>query len=267
MNLRDGVEHLGSDSPFSTKTLMPARQDKTGFMYGCNARVRTYDEHLNENISSCNVTASIEIIYNDEEGNEVVLDYTDKLKLQLIRSSQEDYEGKEVLFTALKSCYDPKGCGRDECCFSNRCWPKTIVSKCPTSVTTGNKITGERCRSDLECASLCCNSRTATCGVHIDREGQQVLCSKAPGQSCVASPWCRKEYLPQCFNIKTGVTPDGKQLCAKRCYNLPTPGSCTNGRCVAPPNYQRFFDPDCEKAIDPPTLLEDFPPKTSDTSE
>ena len=265
MKLNAGVEHLSGRHPFGPRGIKTGGlfvAGETDFMDGCNRRVHTYNDFANENIASCNVTATIELITEDDEGNEVVLDMSREIKLQLIRSSIEDYAGNEVLYTSLNSCSaNSSACAKDECCFNNRCWSKTIVTRClEDTPSIGLKTSGQRCQTDLECASHCCNERTSRCEPHTKTEHQERLCSKAPGQSCLAGDFCSREYLPRCFKVKTGVTPEGIQLCAKRCYHVPTFGNCIDGSCVAPLPVDLHVDTaKCDDAIDPPSNLDSLP--------
>lgn len=261
MSLQAGVDHFSSALPFEPRSLIAGGLVASGdsnWMDGCNKRVSSFNTYTNEHIGSCNVTATIEVIATDNSGQEVVLNVTSKVKLQLSRASTKNYDGREVLYSSLNSCSNSSACGGDECCFNSRCWSKEIVSQCLEDVDIiGNLATGEVCSSDYECASFCCNQSTNTCAVHVNSEDQQVLCGKSPGQSCVAKEWCRKENIPTCFKVKTGITPEGQQLCALRCYNVPTFGDCVNRQCVAPipppvPNFDPV-NPDCSDAVDPPT--------------
>lgn len=259
MSLSSSVEHFASQFPFEPRSLefVPSAGD-TRWMDGCNARVSTYNSFTNETIGSCNVSATIEILAQDNSGQDVVLNVSSKVKLQLTRASTKNFDGREVLYSSLNSCTNSSACGGDECCFNSRCWSKEIVSQCLEEVDIiGNLATGEVCSSDYECSSFCCNQSTNTCAVHVNSEDQQVLCGKSPGQACVAKEWCRKENVPTCFKVKTGLTPEGQQLCALRCYNVPTFGDCINRTCVAPiPPPVPSFDPenpDCSDAVDPPT--------------
>lgn len=260
MNLSAGVEHFSSSLPFEPRTLINGglvSSGDTDWMDGCNARVSTYNSFTNETIGSCNVSATIEILAQDNSGQDIVLNVSSKVKLQLTRASTKNYDGREVLYSSLNSCTNSSACGGDECCFNSRCWSKEIVSQCLEEVDIiGNLATGEVCSSDYECSSFCCNQSTNTCAVHVNSEDQQVLCGKSPGQACVAKEWCRKENVPTCFKVKTGITPEGQQLCALRCYNVPTFGDCINRKCVAPiPPPVPSFDPEnpnCSDAVDPP---------------
>lgn len=261
MSLQAGVEHFSSTDPFDARSLVSGglvSAGETDWMDGSNRRISTFDPYSNETIASCNVTATIEILATDNSGQEVVLNTSTQVKLQLTRSSTKNYDGQEVLYSSLNSCTNSSACGGNECCFNSRCWSKEIVSQCLEDVDViGNLATGEQCSSDYECSSFCCNQSTNTCAVHVNSEDQQVLCGKSPGQSCVAKEWCRKENIPKCYVVKTGMTPEGQQLCALRCYNVPTFGNCINRVCVAPiPEPPPAFDPlnpDCSNAMDPPT--------------
>ncbi len=267
--LRSNIQYFGSTNPFDlaggyiTRTLdYLIDSGTTKWMDGCNARVMNYDSYSNEGISSCNVTATIELIYLDANGVEVEIPNTKstKVKLQLIRPSLTNFEGKDVLFSAMKTCSSSNACGFDECCFNNRCWSKTLVSICPEDASSvGNHAVGQVCTSDFECSSLCCGAASGTCQVHISTTQEQVLCSKSPGQQCVAKEWCRKENVSKCYVVKTGLSPVGKQECALRCYNVPTNGECVAGICKSPtpPQVPAFdpLNPDCSKAINPPTSI------------
>ncbi len=261
MSLQSGVEHFSSTLPFEPRTLVNgglAASGDSDWMDGCNKRVSTYDSFANETIASCNVGATIEILATDNSGQEVVLNTTSKVKLQLSRASAKNFDGREMLYSSLNSCTNSSACGGDECCFNSRCWSKEIVSQCLEDVDViGNLATGQSCASDYECSSFCCNQSTNTCAVHVNTTEQTVLCGKSPGQACVAKEFCRKENIPTCFKVKTGITPEGQQLCALRCYNVPTFGDCVNLRCVAPiPPTPPAFDPanpNCSDAVDPPT--------------
>lgn len=266
MDLGAGVEHWSSPQPFgnpgdgarSLQSLLTS--GKTDYMDGCNIRVSNYNSFTNEGISSCNVSGTIDIITTDPVtgGVEVIASSTD-VKLQLIRPSIENFRGEEVLYSSMKTCSSSSACSKGECCFNNRCWSKDLVSQCLEDVpVVGNRGVGEVCNSDFACSSLCCNQSTGTCGVHINTEDEQVLCSKAPGQQCVSKEYCRREFIPECFVVKTGTDNLGNQSCALRCYNVPTFGNCRNGVCTPPqakpvPAFDPL-NPDCTEAIDPPNF-------------
>lgn len=261
LDLQAGVEYFGSDEPFgvrSLESLLTSGQSK--YVDGCNIRVSEYNSFTNEGISSCNVTATIEIVTTSlETGEKQVINATKDVKLQLARPSVTNFRGEEVLFQSMKTCSSSNACGSDECCFNSRCWSKDLVSQCLEDAdVVGNRGTGEACNSDYSCSSLCCNKSKGTCDVHVNTDQEKVLCSKAPGQSCVSKEYCRKENINECFIVKTGSDNQGNETCALRCYNVPTFGSCKNGVCVPPvaPPVPQFDpeNPDCSDAIDPPTF-------------
>lgn len=270
MDLQANVNYFGSTNQYDTTRTFPNHftAGDTQFMDGCNIRVTNYDEFTNEGISSCNVTATIELLTPDlVNGGDIVLFPTDddvsaasQVKLQLIRPSLTDFQGREVLYSSMKTCSNSNSCGSQECCFNNRCWSKDLVSQCLEDVPgEGNLGIGQSCTSDYQCSSLCCNAATGSCGVHVNSNEQQVLCSKAPGQACVAKEWCRQENVPNCIKVRTGTTPTGQVTCALRCYNIPTFGDCINGTCQPPtiPDPDPFDpnDPNnCDDAVDPPQL-------------
>jgi len=262
MDLNTGIEYIGSTTPFldtSFDVTFLSSVGETTYMNGCNIRATNYDSNTQEGISSCNLTARVELFSKDASGKETIITTSNNIVLQLIRSSLTDYRGQEVLYTSMKTCSSSQTCGGSECCFNNRCWSKELVSQCLEDVPiVGNKGIGLACQTDYECSSLCCNQTTGTCAVHLNTDSEQVFCSKSPGQTCVAKEWCRQENIPNCFVVKTGADSTGQPTCALRCYNVPTFGDCTNGVCTPPsiPNVPAFDPsaPDCTDAIDPPTF-------------
>ncbi len=272
MSLNANVDYFGSANHFDTDRGSSAvsllSSGDSLWMDGCNIRVTNFDEFTNEGISSCNVTATIELITPDlVNGGDIVLFPKDgdesaasQVKLQLIRPSLTDFQGREVLYSSMKTCSNSNSCGSQECCFNSRCWSKDLVSQCLEDVPgEGNLGIGENCSSDYQCSSLCCNAATGSCGVHVNTNEQKVLCSKSPGQACVAKEWCRQENVPNCIKVKTGTTPTGQITCALRCYNIPTFGDCLNGICQPPtiPDPDPFDpnDPNnCADAVDPPQI-------------
>ena len=263
MDLRAGVEHYASDTPLygssgrSSKSLLSGGE--SDYMDGVNLRISNYDDSSNEGIGSCNVTAMIKVMAkNPSDGTTSTLTTNKMLKIQLIRSRLLDSEGKDVLYSSLKSCTGGgNDCGYDECCYNDRCWSKSLVSQClEDSSPVGNRNVGESCDSDLDCSSLCCQS--GTCSVHTNQGGKEIFCSKLAGESCVEQSYCRPEYLSECFIVKTGFDARGKPRCARRCYNVAVPSDCRNGNCYPPtPPVQPVFNPDdpnqCDDAIDPPS--------------
>jgi hypothetical protein len=269
MSLQAGIEYFGSENEWGDPgalledprnyrhTLVAAGETRS--MYGCNIRVSNYDEYSNEGIGSCNVTGNIEIIAL-ENGIEVKAATAIDVKLQLIRPSLTNFVGREVLYTSMKSCSTSRACGSNECCFNERCWDRNLVTQClEDAETLGNYQVGETCESDYECASLCCDAANGRCTVHNNLGDSPVLCSKSPGQTCIAREWCRKDNVTDCFIVQTGTDPTGKVECALRCYSVPTHGSCLRGTCV-PPNQPAppAFDPsnpNCSSARLPPSKL------------
>jgi len=258
MEISSEVEHLSSSTTWGNiakDSLVISGE--TEMMYGCNMRVSNYDKYSNEGIQSCNITATIEIIANID-GEEVVVDEANDLKVQIIRESETNYEGREVLYTSMKSCSGSNSCASDECCFNDRCWHNSLVSQClEDGNVVGNLQTGEGCNSDYQCSSLCCGQSTAVCEVHLNNDQDKVLCGKTPSQTCVSREYCAQVDVVHCFIVKTGTTPLGAVECALRCYNIPTFGDCLDGLCQAPtqPTIPVFDpeNPDCSSAMDPPS--------------
>ena len=253
IELKANIEHFSSTSVDSTagsgreiNTLISAGE--SDYVDGCNIRMRNYDSVAGEGISSCNVVASIEVFTKNSDGSESILVTSDDIKLQLIRPSQTDNQGREVLYTALKTCSSSNACGSDECCYNSRCWSKDLVSQClEDSSALGNKLVGDSCNSDYQCSSLCCNQSLGTCQSHVYTSDEQVLCSKAPGQQCVTGQWCKQENVTTCKIYRTGISPTGQTTCEKRCYPVPTFGDCINGYCVTPkvPDVPTFDPNNC----------------------
>lgn len=269
MSLNSGIQYIGSTSS-SSYFLEPSENreiqtqltsGKTHWMDGCNIRVTNYDSFTGEGIGSCNVTATIELITLDPDTKkETILTSSYEIKLQLLRPSEIDFSGREVLYQSMKTCSSSTSCGPDECCFNERCWSKELVSQCIEDATTeGNLKIGETCSSDYQCSSLCCNRSIGRCAVHNTQLVPPVYCSKPPGDKCVTKEWCRQDTVRDCMVINSGVTPSGSTTCALQCYNRLENGKCSNGTCVAPKNPAvPIFDPtnpDCSVAVDPPTSL------------
>ena len=258
MDLNSEVEHLSSSSTWGAiekESLIISGETES--MYGCNIRVSNYDKYSNEGIHSCNITATIEIIAI-VDGEEVVVDEATDLKVQIIRESETNYEGREVLYTSMKTCSSSNSCASDECCYNERCWHNSLVSQClEDGNVIGNLQTGENCSSDYQCSSLCCGSSTSVCEVHLNNDQDQVLCGKTPSQSCVSREYCAQVDVVHCFVVTTGTDPLGEKECALRCYNIPTFGDCIDGTCQSPiqPSIPIFDpeNPDCSFATDPPS--------------
>tara|TARA_R110002072_G_scaffold64203_2_gene159379 strand:+ start:225728 stop:227641 length:1914 start_codon:yes stop_codon:yes gene_type:complete len=261
MDLQSNVEYLGytdiSNALTGRGINSLVSSGDTEFMDGCNIRVTNYDTFTNEGIHSCNVTATIEILAKDPTtGTTTTVTTSQDIKLQISRPSLTDYQGKEILYSSLKTCSNSQACGANECCFNNRCWGRDLVSQCLDDVPgEGNLSIGATCSSDYQCNSLCCNSATSRCSVH--NSGLDVFCAKSPGQACVTKEFCKKENIPSCFVVKTGISNQGQVTCSLRCYNVPTFGDCENGICI-PPDIPAVPDfdpenPDCSNAIDPPS--------------
>ncbi|MCY4524371.1 MAG: hypothetical protein OXB84_06500, partial [Halobacteriovoraceae bacterium] len=259
MELRFGISHFSSTLPFEPRVLqsLPA-SGETDYMDGCNFRMSYRDTLFNESISSCNVTASIELFTRDFSTYEATtITYSKDVKLQLIRPSLQDKDGREFLHSSLKSCLKNSACASDECCFNGRCWRNKNVAQCKSDDTpiVGTLSVGARCSSDYQCASLCCDSRRGTCQVHDDTNADPVLCRKLINQSCVATSWCQQQELPQTLKIRTRVV-DGVQSCVLRTYLRDVFAQCINDVCVPhPPFSDATLDPDnpdaCVDAIDP----------------
>lgn len=265
MSLQANIGHWSSIGPYDTSRALTSlvAGGTSAYMDGCNIRVSNYDKNINEGIQSCNVAATVSLITTNIATGEVEeITTSNEVKLQLVRASVTNFEGKEVLYSSMKTCTNSSACGINECCFNNRCWGKELVSQClEDAPTIGNRGIGQACSTDYDCTSICCNASTGTCAVHDNKQTPPVLCSKSPGQFCIAKEYCRKENINQCFIVKTGIDPQGKKTCALRCYNVPTFGDCKDGVCSPPvvpeiPSFDPSSDTACDEAIDPPTKFQ-----------
>jgi hypothetical protein len=274
MELQEGVQFIGGDGDGGASTdqtsyhvtgdrslqTQASDGETSTFMDGCNFRAVSWNNDLQEHIGSCNVTATIDIISEAVDGTITQLASTSELKIQLVRPSNENSEGQEVLWGAQNSCQNNAGCADNSCCFNNRCWEKSLVGACfDDNQNTGNNGLGETCGTDFDCASLCCNSGTNTCTPHDTSLTNEVYCNKSIGQSCVAKEFCRKEPVTECFIIDTGNNSQGQPTCTLRCYNFLRHGDCINGLCQQPdtPAVPNFDPNDCSDAQDPPSA-DDF---------
>ncbi|MDD4976691.1 MAG: hypothetical protein PHY93_20215 [Bacteriovorax sp.] len=252
--LNQGVSYLGSVDHVGPRSKMIS--DSTGttkYVDGCNLRVQNYDPGTSEGISSCNVNASIEVFYM-LDGKEVNITTDKTIKLQLIRPSLTNFEGKEVLTTSFKRCENSTTCGSNECCFNSRCWSKDLVTQCvDTTPVIGNQEIGANCVSDFECSSLCCNQSTGACSPHNPNGINPIMCNKTSGQQCVSKEFCQQVAVVTCKIVKSGFKADGTAACTLRCPAVMTYGDCKGGACVPPsqPAVPPFDPNDCSKAVDP----------------
>ena len=263
MKLRAGIGHFSSATPFGQRSLQALSvSGQTSFMDGCNLRMIYQDPLFNETISSCNVTASIELYTKDFSSNEEeTIVHNREIKLQLIRPSLTDKDEEEYLHGSLKKCLKNSNCASGECCFSGRCWSNKNIAQCKKDddPIVGTSPVGANCTSDYQCASLCCDSRVGTCQVHDEASDPPVYCSKAIGQSCVGSRWCQRQNLQQRLKIQTLVR-NGIAMCTLKTYIIPSFAQCIEGICVAPPPCRNDFlnpvNPSCEDARPAPSFNE-----------
>jgi hypothetical protein len=257
ISLNQDVRYLGSTDRFGARNTLVA--DSTGtskYVDGCNLRVMNYNVATTESISSCNVNGSIDVFYMKDNA-EVNITTDRSIKVQLLRPSLTNFEGKEVLTSAFKRCESSSTCGSGECCFNERCWSKDLVTQCVDQVPgIGNEPIGNSCVSDFECSSLCCNQASGACAPHNPNGTAPVSCNKTSGQSCVAKEFCKPEFVETCKLVKLpGLDAQGKATCSLRCPAVETYGECTAGRCVPPaiPPVPTFdpANPDCTNAVDP----------------
>lgn len=255
LSLAQDINYFGSTDRFGVRSSLVS--DSTGttkYVDGCNLRVINFNPASAEGIGSCNVSASIEVFYI-KENREINITTDRTIKLQLVRASTTNFEGKEVLNTAFKRCESSTTCGGDECCFNSRCWSKELVTQCVDQTPViGNQEIGANCTSDFECSSLCCNQSTGSCAPHNPNGSVPVLCSKTAGQRCVSRQFCKPEYVATCKVVKLPTpNPDGTVACTLRCPAVETYGDCKAGFCIPPviPPVPTFDPTDCSNAVDP----------------
>ncbi len=266
--LSKNMEYMGSSVPDEEKTLLTmSSSTETQYLDGCNARV-TKHEVLGEHIGSCNVTASIQIIKTDDDGNEIVIDTATDVKLQLVPATAINDDGEDLLLQSFQQCSSTNQCGSGSCCINNRCWSKSLVSSCIEDLPNyGDLETGDSCSSDYECSSLCCNQTTGRCKAHDTTSENQAFCSKEAGQSCVAKEWCSTYSVQTCDVVDTGNDEYGNPTCELRCVNADVYGDCVSddgtsmASCTAPctPDVPDFdtSDPNrCDEAISMSELQE-----------
>ena len=266
LSLSQGVVYMGSATHnlnYNPQNLPPIPQarikstsDSTGvsnYVDGCNIRALNFNPSTNEGISSCNVNASIEVFYM-LDGKEVNITTDKTIKLQLIRPSITNYQGKEVLTTSFKQCENSTTSGSDECCFNSRCWSKDLVTQCVDQTPViGNQEIGSNCSSDYECSSLCCNQSTGSCAPHNPNGTSPLFCNKTAGQQCVSKEFCQQIAVVTCKIVKSGFKADGTAACTLRCPAVMTYGDCKSGSCVPPvqPAVPAFDPNNCTQAVDP----------------
>ena len=257
LSLNQDVRYLGSATRFGERTTEVANSTGTStFVDGCNIRAQNYDVATTESISSCNVTGTIEVFYVKEDGTEVNITTDKSIKLQLIRASLTNSEGKEVLNSAFKRCDSSSVCGSDECCYNSRCWSKELVTQCVDQTPViGNQPIGDNCTSDFECSSLCCNQATGSCAPHDPNNTiAPAFCAKTAGQQCISKEFCKPEFVATCKIVKLPTpNPDGTAACTLRCPAVETYGECKAGVCLPPavPAVPIFNPADCSQAVDP----------------
>ena len=240
---------FGSNERFGSRSMVSPNSSATSissiFVDGCNIRALNYNSSTGLGIGSCNVSANIELFYVND-GKEIKITSEKSLKIQLVRDSLTNSEGKEVLSGAFSNCSSSSMCGSSECCFNKRCWSKDLVTQCLDEVPgTGNEEIGSSCTSDYQCGSLCCNQSTGTCAPHSTTGSTPILCSKSPGQQCISREYCRKEFVTTCKVYKDGVlNADGTPKCSIRCLPVQTYSDCKNGLCVPPPPPADPADPE-----------------------
>mgnify|MGYP003686051595 FL=1 len=258
-DLIKNTQFMGSNIADEEKILASMNSNgESTFMDGCNARAASVDEITGENIGSCNVTATIEVISKDDAGVETKFDVTDEVKLQLVKPSDLNTNGDNVLLSSFEQCSSSSQCGSGACCINKRCWSSSLVSQCIEDLPSfGNLETGDTCNTDYQCASLCCNKVDGRCAPHDTLAENPSFCSKSTGQACVSKEFCQKHPVTTCRIVKGSPDPFGGQTCSLRCITTEVFGECTAddgsgvGVCKPPctPASDEFnpAEPNCEE--------------------
>lgn len=115
----------------------------------------------------------------------------------------------------------------------------------------GNSEIGDKCVSDYECYSLCCNASSGTCAPHDPKGEPAAYCSKSTGEFCVASEFCKPQVQNVCKLVRIPPEP-GQDSCMIRCIPTLLASRCVNRYCEPPrvspmPTYPL----DCSTAVDP----------------
>lgn len=266
VELNDNIQYYGSSDKFNGSLSLDYLQvsgTTTKYLHGCSLRAMEMNQTTLEGIQSCNVTATIELITLDPLTNKTtIITSSNDVKLQLVRESITNSVGQEINASSLKSCNSSSACSKDECCYNNRCWSKSIVSQCieTTGTDVFNLPLGTSCTSDYQCASLCCDSSRSVCNIGENGE----LCGKIPGQSCVANDWCKIETVSECKIYRTNVLNDEQvEICELRCLPVEKHGDCINGVCTPPSSSAPpVFDVNAPECTNYPTVYD--PPTASD---
>lgn len=258
--IRANREYIGEDTLPTVTSHGPRRPhfaaqdlDESLLMDGCNLRI-SRDQISRDGIESCNITGLIEIVKQDDEtGIYRVVEgtVTADLKIQIIHNTTKTPLSEENLIsTSFRSCHSNQGCGGDECCYNNRCWSKNIVTKCIENPLKTQLKNGAKCSYDSDCKSLCCSG--GACKAH---DGQQNLCSKPIGASCISSEFCSKvlqtHYFPREIIVDEQT---GEKICQIDQKNVYVFAQCAlsgnRGYCQTPPSPPKPTidpnDPTCE---------------------
>jgi hypothetical protein len=262
-SVASGVDHYSYTRPrntmFNSYFLRSYASDRESeWMNGCNARVSSRNRVTGEDISSCNVTATIEVFFKDllkeKEitliGADPKVDGSISTKIQLVAPASID-PNDGVLLEQFTTCSTNSECGGGECCFNGRCWSEDLVSQCTDhGDDRGYKPEGATCANDFQCSSFCCkedpqNTNVKMCMKHDMASSEpEDTCRKGLEKSCLISAFCGEVQVNRRVLIKTEAWdgPNGEiPRCKPRCYRVTVPhGDCVDGTCQKP---QPFYDP------------------------
>ena len=193
VKLNQGVNYIGTSthplraSTRSARTVLQVDSSyQSQYVDGCHVRALNYSDSSSESIGSCTVNGLLEIYSVDADGKETIHVSTSDIKIQVVRASETNSEGKETLSTAFKKCESSsKDCGPSECCFNKQCWSKDLVNisgQCSDEISgNGYRKEGDSCDSDFQCSSLCCKS--GKCSPHNPGANPPIFCQKEPQAS------------------------------------------------------------------------------------
>jgi len=212
--------YIGSSTPYGqrvNKSALDSAGVTVDWMGGCNQRLSTKSLITGEDISSCNISASIDIYYL-EAGEKYYIASTSSgtvskdIKLQVVSKVSSDVSG-------TVACYSNSGCSAGECCRGNQC-----ISDAQCATSGGKKAVGETCDTDFACASGCCKGDV--CSPHNDTQS----CDKPQGGSCLNATFCA--YDPDLWT--TRVFKDADTQCPKEKCNV-SRFICKDQKCESKP--------------------------------
>lgn len=250
LSVGSGLEYLGYSiiQNYQVSKFLTNSSGNSVWVSGCNWRVSTVDQS-GEHVGSCNVSASIDVFYNDEQGEEVIIassswgEASSLVRLQLLQ--QGDVEDTNGLNNPdYKTCSSGSECSNSECCYNGRCWSQALVGECsPDDEGGANKPADEICVNDNECLSLCCKTRAGSRTCNGD-----AFCDKPTGGSCISGSFCDRVWKVEYKIIQTQTNSAGH--CQKRLCAFLANEECENHTCKALDQSRPYTEPSCSNPSD-----------------